>query len=319
MRASYAIGLDVGGTKIEGVLVNRVSDSALPRVLKKIRLPTHPGSREKTVGNIVAVVYSLYGYGKSRIKGFRLKGIGLGTAGFLRKGRLEMVPNIPALKGIRLREVLSRQLRENGIKSPLFIENDSVCFAIAEHLFGAAKGYKNVIGIIVGTGIGGGLILDGKVYRGRDGGAGHIGHTTIDLSGPGCGCGQKGHFESWCSGKHIALRYRSAGGKMASPDAGKVFAAASTGNDGVARKIMEETYDKFGLALANFINTFNPEIIVLGGGVSNLPQEFYRRISAAARKYSYPAFSANVRIVKNRLGDSAGVFGAVALAVAKEN
>ncbi len=359
-KMAYVIGLDIGGTKIEGILTSATSAShvdlrrrgpvelcstwaLLPDVIKKVRLPTYPLSREKTVGNIVAAAVSLCGYGRSNIKGFKLRGIGVGTAGFLKptstavasrqqptaqsgnspicdgapsqqrrgKGRLEMVPNIPAIRGIRLKEVLSRQLRRRKINSPLYVENDSMCFALAEFMFGAAKGCRNVIGVIVGTGIGGGLILNGRLYRGRDGGAGHIGHTTIDPSGPKCGCGQFGHFESWCSGKYITQRYVAAGGKIANPNPQKIFHS----KEAVAKRIMGETYDKFGLAFANLINTFNPDIIVMGGGVSNLPAEFYRKVNAAAKKYAYPAFSGGLRIVKNKLGDDAGVYGAAALAL----
>ncbi|MBI3037067.1 ROK family protein [Candidatus Woesearchaeota archaeon] len=311
----YVIGLDIGGTKIEGVLVKATSVSLLPSVLKKIRVPTEAtAGRDRVLGNITGVILSLCSYGRENVRGFRLHGIGIGTAGFLKKGRLEMVPNIPAIKGVRLKGYLRKLLLRKGIKALLFIENDSICFALAEFMFGAAKGCRNVIGIIVGTGIGGGLILDGRLYKGRDGGAGHIGHTTIDPSGPRCGCGQYGHFESWCSGKYITQRYIAAGGRIQNPDPKKIFHS----KDAVARKIMGETYEKFGMALANLINTFNPEIIVLGGGVSNLPAEFYRKINAAAKKYAYPAFSDSVKIVRNSLGDDAGVFGAAALALKKK-
>lgn len=310
---TYVIGLDIGGTKIEGVLVNAAAadNSKLPKTIRKIRMPTNAAAGKKVVlSNITTAIVSLYNYGRENVRGFKLRGIGIGTAGFLKNGRLEMVPNIPAIKGVKLRDVLLLQLRRRKIKAPLYIENDSICFALAEFMFGAAKGCRNVVGIIVGTGIGGGLILDGKIYKGRDGGAGHIGHTTIDPSGPRCGCGQLGHFESWCSGKYITQRYVAAGGKIRNPDPMKIFAA----NEAVASKIMSETYDKFGIAFANIINTFNPEVIVLGGGVSNLPQKFYLRITAAAKKHAYPAFSDSIKIVRNRLGDSGGVFGAAALA-----
>ena len=306
---AYIIGLDVGGTKIEGILVKATAAGVLPKIVKKIREPTDAvAGKNAVIGNIVRVIAALHNYGKEEIPGFRLSGVGIGTAGFLKNGRMQMTPNIPALVNVRLKDVLLQRLRKLGIKR-IFIENDSICFALAEFMFGAARGYKDVIGIIVGTGIGSGLILDRKVYRGRDGGAGHIGHTTVDPSGPRCGCGQRGHFESWCSGKFITKRYVAAGGKIRNPDPHKIFYS----KDPVARKIMSETYEKFGLALANIINTFNPEIIVLGGGVSNLPAEFYRKINASAKKYAYQAFSDGIKIVKNRLGDSAGVFGAVAL------
>ncbi len=316
---AYVIGLDIGGTKIEGILVKAPSSyfkssQPLPRVLKRIRLPTNAaGGKSAVINNIVAVIAELYKFGKDNSPGFLLKGVGIGTAGFLKKGRMQMTPNIPALTGVKLRHILLKQLRQKGIKSPLYIENDSICFAMAEFMFGAAKGYRNVIGVIVGTGIGGGLILDGRLYRGRDGGAGHFGHATIDPSGPKCGCGQRGHFESWCSGKYITRRYIAAGGKMANPGPAKIFAS----QEPVAKRIMGETYEKFGLAFANMLNTFNPDIIVIGGGVSNLPQKFYLEIRAATRKHAYPAFSGGIKIVRNRLGDSAGVFGAATLAFRK--
>ena len=306
---AYIIGLDVGGTKIEGVLAKASPAGVLPKIVRKVREPTNAAAgKNAVIGNIVRVIAALHNYGKEEIPGFRLSGVGIGTAGFLKNGRMQMTPNIPALINVRLKDVLLQRLRKFGIRR-IFIENDSICFALAEFMFGAARGYKDAVGIIVGTGIGGGLILDGKLYRGRDGGAGHIGHTTIDPSGPMCGCGQRGHFESWCSGKYITKRYIATGGKMRNPDPHKIFYS----KEAAARKIMSETYEKFGLALANIINTFNPEIIVLGGGVSNLPSGFYSKINAAAKKHSYPAFSDRIKIVKNRLGDSAGVFGAVAL------
>lgn len=315
---AFVIGLDIGGTKIEGVLVKAagaVTSSSLPTILKKVRVPTNAAAgRAAVIRNMVAVVVALFEYGRKNVRGFKLAGIGVGTAGFLKNGKLEMVPNIPAIKGVRLKEVLSRQLRLRKIKAPLHVENDSVCFALAEFMFGAARGCENVIGVIVGTGIGGGLILGGRIYSGRDAGAGQIGHTTIDPSGQKCGCGQRGHFESWCSGKYITQRYVAAGGKIASPDPKKIF----NSKDAVAKRIMNETYDKFGMAFANLINTFNPDIIVMGGGVSNLPAGFYRGIAAAVRKYACPAMADGVKIARNRLGDDAGVYGAAALAAIKK-
>ncbi len=310
---AYVIGLDVGGTKIEGILA-RAAAKALPNVVKRVRLPTSASAGKQAVlGNIVAAIATLFNYGRGNVAKFGLGGIGIGTAGFLKNGKLEMVPNIPSLKGIRLKEVLQQRLREKGINAKLVIENDSICFALAESMFGAARGCKNVIGVIVGTGIGSGLILGGRVYRGRDGGAGHIGHMAVGSSGPKCGCGQAGHFEAWCSGKHITRRYVEAGGKIPNPSPEKIFRSAEP----AAKRVMAETYERFGIAFASIISIFNPEAIVLGGGVSNLPGRFYREITAATRRRANPAFFARVKIVRNRLGDSAGVFGAAALAMEK--
>jgi predicted NBD/HSP70 family sugar kinase len=303
----YIIGLDIGGTKIEGILVNSAS---VTKVIKSVRLPTSASKGKSAVlKNIVSVIEQLFSYGKKSIKGFKLKGIGIGIAGFLKEGRMELAPNISCLEHTNFRQELQLLLAKKGIRANIFIENDSVCFTLAEWKFGAARGCKNLIGLIVGTGVGGGLICSGRLCIGRDGAAGHIGHMFIS-PGQKCGCGMDGHFEAWCSGKHMTRRYVDAGGKISSPDPAKIF----NSNEAIARQIMAETYEKFGQALGSLINVFNPEVIVMGGGLSNLPKKFYTEIMATANSYAYPALISGVKLKKNSLGDSAGVFGAAELA-----
>lgn len=275
------VGLDVGGTKIEGVLF----DQNL-RILKKKRIPTRSG--KKPLENILSLVrYLLPGKKYS---------LGVSMAGY--EGNFGM-PNIPELRGIDVAKVLSKKL---GV--PVVIENDAQCFALGECVIGAGIGSKNLVGVILGTGIGGGAVVDGRLIKGKDHAAGHFGHMIIDPSGQRCNCGQKGDFESWCSGPHLVKRYLAAGGKIRNPDPKKIFSS----KEEVAKKIVEETYEKMAIGFANIINLYNPEIIVVGGGLSNLP--IYEKLNKLVKKYCTTGLEKNVRIVKNKLGDSAGVYGA---------
>lgn len=285
----HYIGMDIGGTKIEGILVDEKLE-----VLKKYQLPTlAKKKREATITNIVAVAKQLMTK--------NVRGIGISMAGRInRKGIITFNPNIPRLVGVNAKQLLQKKL-----KTRIAMENDAACFALAEHRLGAGKGTRNMIGMIMGTGIGTGLIINGKLYKGN-GGAGELGHMTIDPSGPRCGCGKKGDLESWCSGKHIVERYAAAGGKMKSPDPAKIFAS----KEKTARKVMAETIDKLGMGLANMTAAFDPDAIILGGGVSNLP--FYAQIRAAAEKYKYQGQKSKTKIRKGNL-KSSGAIGAALL------
>ncbi len=270
------IGLDIGGTSIKGIL----TDSKFS-ILKSILLPSHSEkAKEATINNIVEAIKQL-STGKEPV--------GISMAGRINKGTLTFCPNIPKLQGLKLKKIL-----ENKTGTEIFIENDASCFAIAEHKIGAGKGTKNMIGLIIGTGIGAGIIINNELYKGN-GYAGELGHAIIDPSGTRCGCGKKGDFESWCSGKHITERYAIAGGKIKNPEPKKIFAS----KEKTAKKISLETIDKLGIALSNIICYFDPEAIVIGGGVSNL--KFYSQIRNAIVKYSYKRQAIKTKIKKSAL------------------
>ncbi|MFH1182330.1 MAG: ROK family protein [Candidatus Woesearchaeota archaeon] len=280
------VGLDVGGTKIEGVIFDKNL-----RILKRLRRPTRSG--KTPLENIISVAkYLLAG---------KKYPLGVSMAGY--EGNFGM-PNIRELVGIDIAKVLSKRL---GV--PVAIENDAHCFALGECVIGAGIGTKNMVGVILGTGVGGGAVVDGLLIKGKDHAAAHFGHMIIDPSGPMCNCGQKGDFESWCSGPHIVKRYVAAGGKIKNPDPKKIFSS----KEKVAKKIVEETYEKLAIGFANIINLYNPEIIVVGGGLSNLP--IYEKLNKLVKKYCTLGLERNVQIVKNKLGDSAGVYGAALIAL----
>ncbi len=286
------IGLDIGGTSIKGVL----ADPRF-RILKKFQLPTLANERkEATIKNIITVA--------TELAGEKNRPIGISISGRInKKGEVTFNPNIPLLEGTNLKQTLEKK---TGMR--MLIENDAACFAIAEHRTGAGKGARNMIGLIIGTGIGSGIIINNQLYKGN-GSAGELGHITIDPSDPSairCGCGKKGDLESWCSGKNIVKRYKNAGGKIRNPNPAKIFFS----KEQTAKKIMSQTIDKLGTGLSNMTAAFDPDMIVIGGGVSNLP--FYSQLRDAARKHQYKGQKPDVKIIKSSL-ELPGALGAAML------
>ncbi len=287
----YAIGIDLGGTKIEGVLIDEKG-----RIKKKVRVPTEANkSKKKIIGNIATVVKALLRKG--------VVGVGIGTPGFVVKGKLTLIKNVPKLMGVNLAKEVSKATKIKNV----VVANDANCFALAENKFGAGKKTKNMLGVIIGTGFGMGIIIDGKIYAGSKGGAGEIGHMTKSPTGPYCTCGKRGHLEAFASGPAIVKRYDKIGGAITDPDPAKIFKSKEI----KAKKIVDNTLDIISITFANLISSFDPQMIVVGGGVSNI--NFYSEIRKRVKKYVFDDLYTGVRIVKNKLGDSSGVLGAAAL------
>ncbi len=281
----YAIGIDLGGTKIYGILMDKKG-----RIHKHYHRPTeHHKGRKKVIANIVEVI--------ERMKTKGVVGVGVGMPGFILPNGV--VPfgggTLTKLVGINLAKEL-----EKKVKIKVKVDNDANLFALAEHKLGAAKGSNNTIGVILGTGVGTGLILNNKIYRGTLGAAGEAGFTYIATNE-----GIK-HIEELLGGPFIVRRYEKLSGKRAHTPR-----AILRKGDKAAKKAYDETVFYTGLFFANLINTFNPDCIVVGGGVSNLP--FYKDVQKIARKYALPALYKVCKIKKNALGDDSGVLGAAEL------
>jgi predicted NBD/HSP70 family sugar kinase len=195
---------------------------------------------------------------------------------------------------------------------PVEISNDANCFALAESQFGAAHGKRSVFGVILGTGVGGGIVLDGKALYGAQGIAGEWGHNVLNPSGTQCYCGKQGCVETEISGPALEARYAAWTGERLPLVA---IAQRAASGEIEAQALMDFVVDSFAKAIAVVINILDPEIIVLGGGVSNLDQ-LYSRVPEYLRRYVFNDSVATV-LVRNVLGDSAGVFGA-ALLVARQ-
>ena len=289
-----AIGIDLGGTKIEGAVL----DEAL-RPVHRVRVATERArGYEHILDRVAEVVAALRPHApEARV-------IGIGTPGSLsaRDGTLKN-SNTICLNGRPVHADLERRL---GL--PVRLENDANCFALAEARGGAAEGHALVFGVILGTGVGGGLVIDGRVWPGPQHIAGEWGHHAIDPAGPACYCGRRGCVETLLSGPALETAYRGAGGPAL--PAAEIARRAAAG-EATAGAVVERYLDRFGRALANLIDILDPDVVVLGGGLSNLDALYTRGREAVARYVFNDELT--TPIVPNRLGDSAGVIGAALL------
>lgn len=292
------IGIDLGGTKIEGILLDKSGN-----VLGRKRIPTNrKNGYEYIVDNIINLIKELQGISKTVTK------VGICTPGSisLHTGRIKN-SNTICLIGMPLKEDI-----ESKIACGIRMDNDANCFAIAESKLGAAIKYNVVFGVIIGTGVGGGIVINGKIHHGRMSIAGEWGHHTLYPNGNECYCGRKGCVETYISGPSLEKRWETLTGEIKSLC--DIIATAEQLPTSLQKHYIlwkQELVSNFGIALANVIDILDPDAIVLGGGVSNIPFLYDEGI-----KYVYEnVFSDEVDtpILKNKLGDSAGVFGAAYL------
>jgi glucokinase len=228
-------------------------------------------------------------------------------------------PNIPSLQGYQLAPAL-----ETALGRPVMLENDANAAAVGEMWRGAARGYQTILCLTLGTGVGGGIILDGKLWRGADGIAGEIGHTTVEpFAGVKCKCGNTGCLEVYASATAIVRMTREALGRYPSSllhsngtddlTSEKVFSAASA-DDELALQVFQRMGVYLGIAMANLVNIFNPEMIVIGGGVSAAWEMFAQPAREEVMKRAFPVPAQRCQIVRAECGDDAGLIGAAWLA-----
>lgn len=221
-------------------------------------------------------------------------------------GVLSKLPNLPALDNFALGDLLRSEFR-----APVLVVNDATSATIGENWLGASKGAKNVIGLTLGTGVGGGLIIDGRPHTGANGSAGELGHICIEPTGPPCGCGSNGCLEQYVSGTAFVRMANDARLKVATSK--DVFSLACKGNKR-AVEVLGLAGRALGIALSSLVNVLNPDRIVIGGGVSKAWQFLRPQVlsEVEARAFEIPA--SHVTIVRAKLGDRAGVLGAARIA-----
>jgi glucokinase len=286
------IGIDLGGTKIAGVLTTRTG-----KVMMDVQVPTEAAKGQtQVINNIIKAIRMLIQSQK-----VKTRCIGIGAPGpiIYEKGIVIEPPNLPGWKKVNLKKILEKEF-----KLPVSVDNDANCAALAEAVFGAGKTKRNFIYMTVSTGVGGGIIIDRKLYRGMVGAAGEFGHMIIDPNGPLCGCGNHGCLEALASGS--ALK------KKMGMDAISVELAARQG-DKKAKQAIEETAHYLAIGIANLVNIFNPELVIIGGGLSNMRELLLDPIRNQFRKYAMSLSARSVKIVRAKLGTKAGVLGAAAL------
>jgi glucokinase len=310
MSARQVIAVDLGGTKLAAGLVDR--DGV---VVRRAVEPTDLAGEETVLRQLERVI------GDFADSGFDALGVGIPSTIDQRSGRAVTSVNIP-LAGVDLRDRL-----QDTVGVPVLIENDGNAAAVAEHRLGAARGARHVVMLTLGTGVGGGLILDDRLYRGAVGAAGELGHITLDLDGPPCQgvCPGRGHLEAMASGQaadRLAdlaavehpdgdLGRAAAAGRDVNPRLLVELAAAAPGD---ARDVLEHVGFHLGVGISDLVNVFNPEVVVVGGGLG----EAGELVLAPARKVVaertlLPSRDV-VRIVEAELGPDAGLVGAALVA-----
>lgn len=317
MRQGMFAGVDLGGTKI---LAGLFGDRG--EILGEILVPTHPAQGLKAVlARITSVIAELR---QQHAPGHKLLGVAVGAPGPLNSetGMIYEAPNLK-WKDVPLREML-----QESLQVPVWVDNDANLAALGEYTCGYLSEYEVLLYLTVSTGIGGGIIINGEIYRGIDGGAGEFGHMTIVPHGPECGCGNHGCLEALASGTAVARAAREevSRGRLASVreavngcieeiDA-RLVAELAAGGDPEARRIMDEAIGYLGIGVANLVNLFNPRAIVIGGGLSNY-KGLLEQVEKVAKERSYSSLSRNLRILPARLGNRAGLMGCLALAEGK--
>ncbi|MEL6636703.1 MAG: ROK family protein [Bacteroidota bacterium] len=295
-------GIDLGGTKIEGVILE---DRDAPNVLKRMRIPTeaHKGYDHiiDQISRVLEVLTSETGVKPSRL--------GIGTPGTLEpSSQLMKNCNTTVLNG----KPFLRDL-EIALGLPVLLANDANCFAVAETHMGVVKAKapdaQVVFGVIMGTGVGGGLVINGQVLNGRQGIAGEWGHNFLDKSGGECYCGKRGCVETLISGPGLErYYYQTMGVKRRLPE---IMERYREGADEVAEKTVHRLIEFFGKAMANVINIIDPDVIVLGGGLGNIDLLYTDGVWEVEKHVFNDRLE--TAFLKPMLGDSAGVFGAALL------
>jgi glucokinase len=302
------IGLDLGGTFLKYAL-----GTPEGHLLYKNKTPSQATeSREKVFQVIFNVIDELLYRAESLDRHVRAVGIGSPGAVDYEQGKLRgSTPNIVNWADADIRGPI-----EGRYNLPLWADNDANVMALAEARVGAAKGCKNIIALTLGTGIGGGILIDSQLYRGTFFSGSEIGHMTIRFDGPACNCGNYGCIEAYASAPAIVRNYLQKTSSPPEPSVTtiEIFERAAHGEP-KAIETVQETSSYLGVALANIANIFNPEVIVLGGGVADAGDGFLQSIDKEMRRRALPASVQNLRVVRAQLGNDAGVVGAISLAV----
>ena len=317
MSKRFIVGIDIGGTKIAAVLARTNGE-----IVQRVSEPTDADRRDPNAVLMRLAEMAREVTTAGQAEHDEILGVGVSCGGPLdnKTGVIHSPPNLPEWKAVPVKAFM-----EKALELPVRVENDANATALAEWRYGAGEGTKNLVFLTVGTGIGGGLILDGRLYRGTNNLAGEVGHQTILMNGPLCGCGKRGCLEALASGPAIARLAREsmmygrhkrvlalAGGLVKNITAAHVVESAKQG-DSFAIQILEEAGTYLGVGIANLIQILNPEAIVLGTIAVHAGDLILNPIRAAVKEYAWER-SANVcKIVPAALGDRAQDLAAIAL------
>ena len=307
------VAIDLGGSKIAAAII-----SPKYKILAREYHPTLASQGvDSVINRIASAVEQITAATGTALS--QTCGISIAAAGAIdqKRGMVTLSPNLPGWRDVPLSGIIQERLR-----SQIWLINDANAAALGEHYLGAGRGAKNLIYLTVGTGIGGAIIIEGRLYTGVCGSAGEIGHMTIDTNGPRCECGNVGCLETLASGKAIAreaVRRIGSGerpslaelvnGKIADITAREVATAAQQG-DALANDVIKHVATYLGVGMVSLVNIFNPEMIIVGGGVASVGDLLFEPARQIVKERAFPVSAAAVRIVTTELGNDAGLVGA---------
>ena len=315
-------GIDLGGTKIAVAVVEQQSSRVLARSYAPTDSPQGPDAVLQRIATLVHTTCAQAGFTAAD-----LAAVGLGVPGVydLATGHTHFLPNLAGA----WRDVPAGPTLHHALGRPVWLINDARAFVLAETLLGAGRNAHTVVGLTLGTGIGGGIAVDGQLWEGLDGTAGEVGHLTMNLDGPLCNCGNRGCLETYASGLAIArlaahrratapesLLLHLAGGAAEEVTPAMVGQAAAA-NDAVAQSILAQVTRYLGAGVANLVTTLSPDCVILGGSVANLGEQLLTPVRAIVRDRCRAIPVDRVRIVQAELGLDAGALGAALWAGAK--
>ncbi|MFN8523757.1 MAG: ROK family protein [Chloroflexota bacterium] len=310
------VAVDLGGTKIRSLVVD-----GLGRIKGVDQRPTDAREgKEHVIGHIVQSVQAACGACGIDVRQVEAIGVDVPGPVDFERGILLDAPNLPGWQNVALGPILTERL---GPRSCL--ENDANAAAVGEHRFGAGRGTRHMLYLTVSTGIGGGIIIDGKLYRGADGTAGELGHIVVDPAGPQHNCGMTGCLEVMSSGTAIARMAQEAVRAGRSPMlaeavrdgmlSSKEVSDAAHAGDAAAQEILATAARYLGFGLANYINIFNPEVFVIGGGASQIFDLLIQPAWDSARSMAWERPARRARLERAALGGDSGALGMAALAL----
>lgn len=309
---NLAIGIDLGGTKVLTALVDKTTGEVLHFVKKKTKKDKGP---ERIIQKIIKSIREILT--EEHLEAKEISSIGIGAAGQVdrKKGVLIAAANLDCFN-LELKSII-----ENEFDIPVFIGNDVETATIGELIFGAGRGFTDFLCVFVGTGVGSGLVQDGKIRYGSSGSAGEIGHIIVDVGGRPCACGGNGCLEAYASRLAVEKRITGALKKGRTSDItnyleeGKsiktsMIKKALENNDELVIQSLDEAAEYIACGLASVINFYNPQLIILGGGLIDAIDYFYNKAVKIAKSKALPTPSKYVQFKKAELGDFSGVIGA---------
>jgi len=318
MTERWYVGIDIGGTNL---VVGLVPEEGGPPQGLRVRATDPARGADAIVTDVVRMAReSIREVLGSRHSGAVL-GVGVGSPGAVNRstGRVAQSPNLG------WRDYALRDRIQELSDWPVVVDNDANCATYGEYWVGAGRGVRSLVGVILGTGIGGGIILDGKLWHGATDAAGEIGHTTVNFAGRRCACGNYGCVEAYASGPNIAARAREGleagaesvltglvGGDLARITAATVYEAVVEGDE-YATEVMTETARILGAGIASLINTLNPEAVVIMGGVTRAGDVLFHPLRGEIRRRSFKVSADACQILPAALPEAAGVVGAAGL------